>query len=183
VNATSATRALLDACPDALVVAALGTAVSALREASDDGPHLYMGGAMGSALGVALGVADRRPDRRVLAILGDGETLMGASTLWSVASLRPPNLLVAILTDGRYAITGGQDIGAETRFPAVAAALGLETASAASEADVTAAARALAGRTALLEIRYADDTWPGPSPFVDPPVVRARFESHAADGG
>ena len=53
MNATTATRALLDACPDALVVAALGTAVSALREASDDGPHLYMGGAMGSALGVA----------------------------------------------------------------------------------------------------------------------------------
>ena len=180
MNATTATRALLDACPDALVVAALGTAVSALREASDDGPHLYMGGAMGSALGVALGVADRRPERQVLAIVGDGETLMGASTLWSLASLRPPNLLVAILADGRYAITGAQDLGAETRFPAVAEALGLATASAAREADVTAAARALTGRTALLEIRYADPTWPGPSPFVDPPVVRARFESHAA---
>ena len=30
-----------------------------------------------------------------------------------------------------------------------------------------------------LEVRYTDRAWPGPSPFVDPPVVRARFERYA----
>jgi hypothetical protein len=32
----------------------------------------------------------------------------------------------------------------------------------------------------VLEVRYAERTWPGPSPFVDPPVVRWRFEQAAA---
>jgi thiamine pyrophosphate-dependent acetolactate synthase large subunit-like protein len=173
-------RALLDGAPDALVVASLGTATSALRAASDDGPHLYMGGAMGAALAAALGVAERRPERRVLAILGDGETLMGVSSLWTLAALRPPNLLAAVLCDGHYSITGGQPLGTPTRFVEVGAALGLETAVATSEAAAASAVEALAGRTAVLEIRYDDRTWPGPSPFVDPPVVRYRFELNAA---
>ncbi len=73
MNPTQAVAALLRGQPDALVVASLGTATSALRSASDDGPHLYMGGSMGSALAVAMGVAEKRPDRRVVAVLGDGE--------------------------------------------------------------------------------------------------------------
>ena len=58
MNATEATRALLAAAPDALFVASLGTPTSALRAAGDDGPHLYMGGAMGTAL--ARGARRRR---------------------------------------------------------------------------------------------------------------------------
>ena len=45
-----AVAAALEAVPDALGVASLGTATSALRAASDDGPHFYMGGAMGCGL-------------------------------------------------------------------------------------------------------------------------------------
>ena len=36
---------------------------------------------MGSALAVALGVAEKRPERDVIALLGDGETVMGANSL------------------------------------------------------------------------------------------------------
>jgi hypothetical protein len=28
-------------------------------------------------------------------------------------------------------------------------------------------------------VRYDERSWPGPSPFVDPPVVRWRFEQAA----
>lgn len=45
------------------MVAALGTATSALRLASGDGPYLYLGGATGSALATALGVAEAVPER------------------------------------------------------------------------------------------------------------------------
>ena len=179
MNPTQAVAALLRASPDALFVASLGTATSALRAASDDGPHLYMGGAMGSALAVAIGVAGKRPQRGVVAVLGDGESLMGAGSLWSLAGLRPPNLLAAVLADGHYTITGGQPLGTPTAFAEVARTLGLEAAAADSAADVERAARELP-RPALLEIRYDERTWPGPSPFVDPPVVRSRFESAAA---
>jgi thiamine pyrophosphate-dependent acetolactate synthase large subunit-like protein len=172
VDATTIVRALLTAEPDALVVASLGTATSALRAASGDGPHLYMGGSMGSALAVALGVAEARPERRVLAILGDGEALMGASSLWSLAAIRPPNLLVVVLCDGHYTITGGQPLGAPRRFAEVAAALGLATA--------VATDLAVLPDRALIEVHYTPGEWPGPSPFVDPPVVRSRFEAAAA---
>ena len=43
---------------------------------------------------------------------------------------------------------------------------------------IAAAARELSW-PALLEVRYADRSWPGPSPFVDPPLVRSRFEAEA----
>ncbi len=179
MNPTQAVAALLRATPDALVVASLGTATSALRAASDDGPHLYMGGSMGSALAVALGVADRRPNRTVVAILGDGESLMGASSLWSMAGIGPRNLLAAVLADGHYTITGGQPLGVPGAFAAVAETLGLAAAVAETEADIERGAGELP-RPGLLEIRYDERTWPGPSPFVDPPVVRWRFEAAAS---
>lgn len=178
MNPTGIVRAILGAAPGALVVSSLGTATSALRAASDDGPHLYMGGSMGTALAAALGVAEKRPERPVLAILGDGEALMGAGSLWALAGIAPKNLLAIVLVDGHYSITGGQALGVPDAFADVAAALGLHTAVARSYEDV---AEHVAGlpRPGLLEVRYAERTWPGPSPFVDAPVVRRRFEQAA----
>jgi thiamine pyrophosphate-dependent acetolactate synthase large subunit-like protein len=180
VNPTEIVRATLEAAPGALVVASLGTATSALRAASDDGPHLYLGGSMGTALAAALGVACKRPERPVLALLGDGEALMGASSFWSLAGLAPANLLAVVLVDGHYSITGGQPLGVPDVFGGVAAALGLSTATARTLEDVAAHVRSLP-RPAVLEVRYEDRSWPGPSPFVDAPVVRWRFESAAGD--
>jgi thiamine pyrophosphate-dependent acetolactate synthase large subunit-like protein len=178
VNATSAASAVLAAAPGALFVASLGTPTSALREASGDGPHLYMGGSMGTALAAAIGVAEKRPDRPVIALLGDGEALMGAGSFWSLAGIAPPNLLAVVLIDGHYTITGGQPIAVPDAFGAVAAALGLATATAHTAEEISTHVESLP-RPAVLEIRYAERTWPGPSPFVDPPVVRWRFEQAA----
>jgi thiamine pyrophosphate-dependent acetolactate synthase large subunit-like protein len=178
MNPTQAVAALLRAQPGALFVASLGTATSALRSASNDGPHLYMGGSMGSALAVAMGVAEKRPERPVVAVLGDGESVMGAGSLWSLAGFRPANLLAVVLVDGHYSITGGQPLGVPAAFAEVARTLGLAAGAAGSEADAERLAHEL-GRPGLLEIRYDERTWPGPSPFVDAPLVRARFEAAA----
>ena len=64
-------------------------------------------------------------------------------------------------------------------FGAVAAALGLATATARDADEIARGVRELA-RPGLLEVRYDERTWPGPSPFVDPPVVRWRFEQAAS---
>jgi thiamine pyrophosphate-dependent acetolactate synthase large subunit-like protein len=178
VNPTDIVRTILGAAPDALVVSSLGTATSALRAASDDGPHLYMGGSMGTALAAAVGVAEKRPDREVLAILGDGEVLMGASSLWTLAGIAPQNLLATVLVDGHYSITGGQALGVPDVFADVAKALGLQAATARAYDEVTEHVANLP-RPALLEVRYEERAWPGPSPFVDAPVVRWRFEQAA----
>jgi thiamine pyrophosphate-dependent acetolactate synthase large subunit-like protein len=179
VNPTGIVRAVLAAAPDALIVSSLGTATSALRAASDDGPHLYMGGSMGTALAVALGVAEKRPSRDVIALLGDGEAAMGAGSFWSLAGIAPKNLLAIVLVDGHYTITGDQPLGVPAVFGDAAAALGLTAAAASTYEEVGAQVSTLA-RPAVLEVRYADRAWPGPSPFVDPPVVRWRFERAAS---
>jgi thiamine pyrophosphate-dependent acetolactate synthase large subunit-like protein len=178
MNPTEIVGAILEAAPGALFVSSLGTPTSALRAASDDGPHLYMGGSMGTALATAIGVAEKRSEREVVALLGDGEALMGAGSFWSLAGVAPANLLAVVLVDGHYTITGGQPLGVPDVFGAVAAALGLRTATARTADEITRHVRKLA-RPAVLEVRYEERAWPGPSPFVDPPVVRERFERAA----
>jgi thiamine pyrophosphate-dependent acetolactate synthase large subunit-like protein len=182
VRAADAVAAAVAAAPDALFVSSLGTATSALRLASDDGPHLYLGGAMGCGLAAALGVAECRPERGVIAVVGDGELLMGASSLWSLSGLRPANLLVLVLDDGRYSITGGQELVGGSAFGGIAEALphlhGLE----APTPEAVAAAVTTLARPGIVLAAVDEHAWPGPSPFVDPHRVRARF-LEAADPG
>jgi thiamine pyrophosphate-dependent acetolactate synthase large subunit-like protein len=179
VRAADAVAAAVAAAPDALFVSSLGTATSALRLASEDGPHLYLGGAMGCGLAAALGVAECRPGRSVIAIVGDGELLMGASSLWSLSGLCPANLLVLVLEDGRYSITGGQDLVGGSSFAAVAEALpDLHALEAATIAAVGDAVRTLT-RPGIVLAAIDEHVWPGPSPFVDPHDVRARFRAAA----
>jgi thiamine pyrophosphate-dependent acetolactate synthase large subunit-like protein len=182
VKATDVARAIVDTYPAALCVSSLGTATSALRAASDDGPHFYLGAAMGSALAAAMGVAEAVPDRLVIALLGDGELLMGASTLWSVSAYRPGNLIAVVLSDGVYGITGGQQLSSQTRFAAVAEALGgIAGTRVGAEAELRAALREL-GRPSVIEVELSERAWPGPSPFVDPAQVRFTFAANVARG-
>jgi sulfopyruvate decarboxylase subunit beta len=180
LNAVDVAAALVRQAPDALFLASLGTATSALRAASNDGPHLCFGGAMGSALPTALGVADAVPARQVVALLGDGELLMGASSLWSVSSLAPRNLVVVVLADGRYSITGGQTLGGATRFAEVANTLPGLSGARVTSVDELSSAIATIERPGLVEAVIDDRAWPGASPFVDPQLVRARFEANVA---
>ncbi len=173
-------RCIVETIPDVLGVAALGTAVSALRVASDDGPHYYFGASMGSALATAMGIAEAVPDRKVVALLGDGELLMGASVLWSVAHYRPANLTAVVLADGRYSITGGQSLGATTHFAEVVKAIGrVDGYRATTEAELVALLREPGGPR-LIEAEVSEPAWPGPSPFVDPARVRVAFEDNIA---
>jgi thiamine pyrophosphate-dependent acetolactate synthase large subunit-like protein len=180
VKAVDVARAVIGTLPDALCVSSLGTATSALRAASGDGPHFYLGASMGSALAAAMGVAEAVPDRVVVALLGDGELLMGASALWSVSAYRPRNLVAVVLSDGAYAITGGQQLSAAPRFAAVAQALGgIAGLRVNSDSDLRQALGELE-RPSLIEAELTERAWPGPSPFVDPAQVRLAFAANAA---
>jgi thiamine pyrophosphate-dependent acetolactate synthase large subunit-like protein len=182
MNVVDATRTVLERMPDALFVAALGTVTAALRAVSEDGPHLYMGGAMGSAAAVALGVAEHVAPRRVAALVGDGEMLMSTRTLWTVAGVRPRNLAIIVMADGRYTITGGQRIEAAAAFAGPASALpGLSAARAATSAELVRALDELA-LPGLIEVAIDTRVTPAASPFVDPHRVRAAFETEVARG-
>jgi thiamine pyrophosphate-dependent acetolactate synthase large subunit-like protein len=180
VKAAEVAVAIVETLPDAICVSSLGTATSAVRSASGDGPHFYLGAAMGSALAAAMGVAEALADRLVVAVLGDGELLMGASTLWSLSAYRPANLVTVVLCDGAYGITGGQQLSAPPRFAAVAQAMGGITGlRVGSHSELRDALRELA-RPSLIEAELTERTWPGPSPFVDPAQVRLAFAAGIA---
>lgn len=173
---TDVAEAIVGALPDALCVAALGTAVSALRAASGDAAHYYYGAAMGSALPGAMGVAEALPERTVVALLGDGELLMGVGALWSLSAYRPTNLAAVVLADGRYSITGGQTIPTSARFVEVAQALGGIAARRVETPDALRDALLTLERPSLIEAVIDEWAWPGPSPFVDPARVRISIE-------
>jgi thiamine pyrophosphate-dependent acetolactate synthase large subunit-like protein len=179
VKAADAVVAVVAAAPDALFVSSLGTATSALRLASDDGPHLYLGGAMGCGLAAALGVADCRPERDVIAVVGDGELAMGASSLWTLSGLAPRNLLVLLLDDGAYSITGGQDVVGAGAFRAVAGAFPGVAAAEAHTPELVAESVRTLGRPGIVLARIDERAWPGPSPFVNPHTVLTRFTQSA----
>jgi thiamine pyrophosphate-dependent acetolactate synthase large subunit-like protein len=180
VKAAEVALAIVETLPGAVCISSLGTATSALRSASGDGPHFYFGAAMGSALAAAMGVAEALADRPVVALLGDGELLMGASTLWSVSAYRPGNLVTVVLCDGAYSITGGQQLSAPPRFAAVAQELGGITGLRVDSDVALRQALRERDRPSLIEAELTERTWPGPSPFVDPAQVRLAFQAGLA---
>ncbi|MBD3407555.1 MAG: sulfopyruvate decarboxylase subunit beta [Candidatus Lokiarchaeota archaeon] len=71
-------------------------------------PQVYLRGSMGLPASVGLGVALARPEKTVLVILGDGNLLMGLSSLTTASYIRPENLRLLILDNHEYATTGKQ---------------------------------------------------------------------------
>jgi thiamine pyrophosphate-dependent acetolactate synthase large subunit-like protein len=92
----------------ALIVSGLGSPTWDVFAAGDSPDHLYAWGGMGLAVPTALGLAIARPERRVLAITGDGEMLMGIGALAVVADQGPANLAILVLDNESFAETGGQ---------------------------------------------------------------------------
>jgi thiamine pyrophosphate-dependent acetolactate synthase large subunit-like protein len=121
-----ATAALASACPNALVIAGLGSASYDLYAAGDRDSNFYLWGAMGGAAAMGLGLALAQPRRPVLVLTGDGEQLMGLGALATIAAQRPTNLAIVVLDNGHYAETGMQrsHTALGVSLPAVAAACG-----------------------------------------------------------
>ncbi|MBL8961465.1 MAG: hypothetical protein JNJ98_16520 [Gemmatimonadetes bacterium] len=76
---------------------------------------------MGQASSLGLGLALARPDLRVVVVNGDGSLLMNLGSLVTIAGERPPNLLMVVVANGVYEVTGGQPT------PGVAAGVDLAT--------------------------------------------------------
>jgi thiamine pyrophosphate-dependent acetolactate synthase large subunit-like protein len=93
---------------DALIVASLGAPCWDLAACGDHDLNFYVWGAMGTSCMVALGLATAQPQRRVIALVGDGDMLMGLGSLATVAAARPHNLAIMVLDNERYGDTGNQ---------------------------------------------------------------------------
>lgn len=100
--------ALLAERNGALVVPGLGSATWDCSAAGDSPEYLYSWGGMGLAVPTALGLALAHPERRVLALTGDGEMLMGIGSLGVVAAQAPKNLAILVLDNQHFGETGRQ---------------------------------------------------------------------------
>lgn len=63
---------------------------------------------MGHATSLGLGLALAQPKRRIIVCNGDGSMLMNLGSLVSITSQAPSNLVVLVLDNGVYEVTGAQ---------------------------------------------------------------------------
>jgi phosphonopyruvate decarboxylase len=99
---------LLRGCPEALVIAGLGSPAYDAFAAGDRDRNFYLWGAMGGAAAMGLGLALAQPGRSVLVLTGDGEQLMGLGALATIGVQRPRNLAIVVLDNGHFGETGMQ---------------------------------------------------------------------------
>ena len=112
---------------DTLVIPGLGSATWDCCAAGDSPEYLYSWGGMGLAVPTALGVALAQPRRRVLALTGDGELMMGIGSLGVVADQAPGNLAILVLDNESFGETGRQPglSGSKTDIVKVAEGFGI----------------------------------------------------------
>ena len=166
-----------------LVVAGLGSPAYDLHAAGDSDANFYLWGAMGSAALIGLGLAQAQPARKVLALTGDGEQLMGLGGLATIAVAKPKNLVVAVIDNGHFGETGMQasHTGRGLDLAAVAAAMGFAETRTVSDlagvASLRAALHAAAAGPRLYVVKVAARNPPRSLPPRDAVHLKNRFRA------
>jgi len=93
---------------DTVLLATTGKTGRELFEVADKDNHLYMVGSMGCISSLGLGLALARPDKKVIAIDGDGAAIMRLGALTTNGYYQPANLLHLLLDNNTHDSTGGQ---------------------------------------------------------------------------
>ena len=121
-----AVKTLLADRRDLLVLTGLGSPSYDVFDAGDHDGNFYLWGAMGGTAVAGLGVALAQPSRPVAVVTGDGEQIMGAGALMTIAMAKPGNLTIVVLDNGHYGETGMQvsHSGLGVRLDQVARACG-----------------------------------------------------------
>ena len=81
---------------------------------------------MGHAADFGLGLALARPERKVIVLKGDGGLLMSLGSLVTIGRYGPPNLLVLLLENRSYEMTGGQPLAPKVDFVTLARGAGVD---------------------------------------------------------
>lgn len=92
-----------------LILATTGVTGRELYELEDKKSQLYMVGSMGCISSLGLGLALACPDKKVIAIDGDGAFLMRMGAITTNAYYAPQNLYHLLLDNGMHESTGGQE--------------------------------------------------------------------------
>ena len=169
----TAVPALIGRHQDFLFVTGLAGTARDIAALTQDGAHIYtMAGAMGGAVMIGLGLALARPDKRVLAVTGDGELLMNVGALATVAILNPANFAVLCVDNGHYGETGYQkshtSLGVDLEKMAAGAGI-KRTRTVGAESELAEGARMLrdGNGTAFVVLKVTP---------TDPPAYKRNFD-------
>lgn len=172
---------LLSRRGNALVVPGLGSPCWDIFAAGDSPDYVYSWGGMGLAVPTALGLAIAQPQRRILAITGDGEMMMGVGSLAVVADQAPKNLGILVLDNEAFSETGRQRGLSSTRTDlcAVARGFGISETMLVTEAsqmsDLATLMFEKPGPTfAIAKIAITEDPWRLPE--KDGPTIARRVQ-------
>jgi thiamine pyrophosphate-dependent acetolactate synthase large subunit-like protein len=141
----------------------------------------YIPSSMGQAPALGLGLALAHPERGVLVLNGDGCMLMNLGSLVTLAS-QPANLVLVIVDNGLYEVTGGQPTAGTGRadFATLARGAGIQRVYTFDDVETwkRGAAAALAGAGPVViwlkvEGRLGQKTPKPPRPMVE---QIARFQ-------
>ena len=154
-----------------IVICSLGSVNRSWRAAGACNATYYCSDPMGLSVSIALGVALATPARRVIALCGDGDLLMGLSSLATVAGAGATNLRIILFNNGRYETGGGQPLASDRLcFTTVGRGMGLQFSEPVQEqADLAAGIDRLlaAGMAGLLCLAIDPD----PLGYAAPPDI------------
>jgi sulfopyruvate decarboxylase subunit beta len=113
---------------DAVVVTTMAAVRAWARHSASELDFASADSAMGHAADLALGIALVRPERKVICLNGDGSMLMSLGTLVTIVESGVRNLVLFVMENRTYEITGNQTVpGAGTvDFVALARAAGFK---------------------------------------------------------
>jgi thiamine pyrophosphate-dependent acetolactate synthase large subunit-like protein len=180
----AAVAALLKDRRDTLVVSGLGSPTYDLHATGDRADNFYLWGAMGGAALIGLGLAQAQPAKRVLALTGDGEQLMGLGGIATIGVARPRNLDIVVIDNQHFGETGMQasHTGRGVDLTAIAAACGFaKTGTARTIAEVEHLAAQLtepADGPRLFVLKVRAENPPRSLPSRDAVFIKNRFRAH-----
>ncbi|MDO8544739.1 MAG: thiamine pyrophosphate-dependent enzyme [Opitutaceae bacterium] len=159
---------------DAVVVTTMGAVRPWARHSSSALDFASADSAMGHAADLALGLALARPERKVICLNGDGSMLMSLGTLVTIVAAGVRNLVLFVLENRTYEITGNQPVpgAGAVDFAALARGAGFRRVYAFAEANDYAGhvAEVLQGEGPVLVVAAV-------APGDDGPLRRGATES------
>ena len=168
---------------DGFVFCGLGSTSRAWRALGDPRPTYYASDPMGGAPTLALGFALARPDLAVTLLEGDGDLLMDAGALVTIAAAGAVNFRMIVFHNRIYQTGGGQPLATGPGFDLAKMAQGAGLGGGRVVADTAAAAAAVGELVTLpgpsVLVAMIEDE---PSPYTIPtrdtgPEERAAFRA------
>ncbi|QQO16370.1 aldehyde dehydrogenase [Bradyrhizobium diazoefficiens] len=180
----AAVAALLKNRKDMLVISGLGSPTYDLHAAGDRDDNFYLWGAMGGAALIGLGLAQAQPSKRVLALTGDGEQLMGLGGIATIGVARPRNLDIVVIDNQHFGETGMQasHTGGGVDLTAIAAACGFAATGTMRTIEQVQRLAAQIAEPAdgprLFVIKVLAENPPRSLPSRDAVFIKNRFRAH-----